>query len=140
MPVVIDANLAIKAVVPTKQNDAIDTKFDEWASSGLELIAPRHFNSEVVNTIRRKVYQGELRQAEGRDALALFLDIPVRIVITRLLLSSAWDLAVTLNLPGTYDAEYMVLAQFVGCEFWTADARFISSLGSSKPDWVRFVR
>lgn len=40
------------------------------------------------------------------------------------------------NFATVYDATYLALAEFVGCEFWTADRRLVAGVRDSLP----FVR
>lgn len=134
---VIDANLAVVRIVPTEFMQEVHELFRRWAEQRVELGAPPHFFSEVMNTLRGKVVRRELTGEEGEEALELFerlqvIDLPVPRPF-RL----AWELAKEYGLPATYDAEYMALAQLHDCEFWTADRRFLRVLGNRRPSWVR---
>lgn len=48
----------------------------------------------------------------------------------------AFALAADLNLPAAYDAHYLVLAELLGCEFWTDD----QSLLRQTRDRLPYVR
>ncbi len=40
------------------------------------------------------------------------------------------------DLPATYDAHYLALAENLGTELWTADEKLIKAVGTALP-WVR---
>ncbi len=137
--VVIDANVAVKALVPTEQSISLDAQMVIWARQGTTLLVPPHFFSEVLNTLRRKVVQREITLADGDRLLEDFRAFPAQLVSVPRPFELAWILAKEYQLSGTYDAEYLAVAQLFGCEFWTADKRFLRQLGSQRPDWVKSV-
>ena len=47
-------------------------------------------------------------------------------------------LADALDLPATYDAHYLALAEHLGCELWTDDQRLIRHVATSLP-FVRWI-
>ncbi len=51
----------------------------------------------------------------------------------------ALKIAQRYNLPATYDAHYLALAERLGIEFWTADRRLFNAVRSSL-SWVNLVR
>ena len=51
----------------------------------------------------------------------------------------ALKIAQRYNLPATYDAHYLALAERLGIEFWTADRRLFNAVQSSL-SWVNLVR
>ncbi len=50
----------------------------------------------------------------------------------------AWNIALRLNQPRAYDAQYLAVAEREGCEFWTTDRRLYNSVNDALP-WVRLV-
>jgi len=135
--VVVDANIVVKLPVSTEQSAPLDAMVAAWEADGMQILAPAHMVSEVTNVLKPKVVRQEISSAHGDSAfqaLMLFL-LAERPHTDHLPL--AWDLAKQFCLANTYDAEYMALASSVGCDSWTADARFIRSLGAGAPDWVR---
>ncbi len=102
-------------------------------------MVPPHFFAEVLSSLRRKVFAHQLSEAEEDTAVGFFFSLLVRRESPPELQPLAWEVAKQHNLPTTYDAEYMALARLLDCDFYTADGRFVRSLGNAKPDWVRFI-
>ena len=50
------------------------------------------------------------------------------------LLAQAYEVATRFNLPRTYDAEYLALAERLNCEFWTADEVLVNSVQAKFPN------
>lgn len=135
--VVVDANIVVKLLVSTEQSAPLDAMVAEWDAEGVQVLAPPHMISEVTNVLRRKVVRREISTDEGDSAFEALMLFPLAEQPTTDHLPLAWDLAKQFGLTNTYDAEYMALAYSLGCDFWTADARFVRSLGAAAPGWVR---
>jgi len=122
--VVVDASVALKWLVAEPDSPAADALAQSWARAGLSIVAPYLFGAEISNVLHQLVRR-KLLSADG--ALALLIRLTAfRIVYvqppginTRALL-----LADALGLPAAYDAHYLALAESMGCELWTADAKF----------------
>ena len=68
--IVVDANLAVWAIVPVVAPvDAIGL-LAGWHRQGLRLVAPPRWLAENVSAVRRSVYAGALSEEEGRTATA----------------------------------------------------------------------
>lgn len=66
------------------------------------------------------------------------LAYPVQLYFDNELLKRAYDLAEQLNRPAAYDAQYLALAERLGCDFWTADEKLFNAVGASLT-WVRWL-
>jgi predicted nucleic acid-binding protein len=72
------------------------------------------------------------------EHLAAFLDLPIEFHNPAGLHHEAIVLADALDLPATYDAHYLALAEHLGCELWTDDQRLIRQVTPSLP-FVRWI-
>ncbi|MBX3086615.1 MAG: type II toxin-antitoxin system VapC family toxin [Anaerolineae bacterium] len=129
MTVVVDANILIAfglADEPfhTQANQLLTT----WKIAGERLTAPRLFRSEITAVVRKVVYQGRATPEQGRTMLAQLLRYPVEFHEDDALLKEAYEFATHFNRPGTYDTQYVALADRFQCEFWTADERSANSI------------
>jgi predicted nucleic acid-binding protein len=95
---------------------------------GIRMIAPDCLFAEAGSAIRRQVYRGLLTKEEGKIAITLISGIQLDCVPVRDLYKQSWEIAGKYNLATLYDAYYLALAELRGCDFWTADERFINSV------------
>lgn len=121
--VCVDASLVVAWLLPEEFSDEAFMLKERWAGEGVELVAPVMLASEVPSTLRQAVYGGRILAAEGDEAFAAFLDLPIRIIQPKNLLLRAWEIGKSVNAPRLYDAFYVALADIEGCELWTADRR-----------------
>ena len=70
--------------------------------------------------------------------MTTFLAYPIELVWVADLYEQAFRLAGRHRLPSVYDGLYVVLAQLLHTELWTADERLLTSLGTAAP-WVRWI-
>lgn len=79
-PVVIDANLALKLVLPDPQREHASALVARLISQGSELVAPALWAYETTSTLCKAVHFGQLTPDEGRRALSQLLGLGVRLV------------------------------------------------------------
>jgi predicted nucleic acid-binding protein len=138
--IVVDANLAVWAIVPVVAPvDAIDL-FAGWHRRGLRLVAPALWLAECASAVRRSVYAAALSEEEGRTALedlfALEVEtLPLTLQQTR----SAFEWAQRLRQAQAYDGFYLALAQELEAEFWTGDRRLAHGAQQAGAGWVHAV-
>ena len=131
--VCIDASLALSWLLPEEQSNIIDALFLEWDRKGLRLITAPLFHAEVTSVIRRQVYFKRLQPERGEHIFSLYLQMQVESIGEQEVYKRAWELAKIFNLPKTYDAQYVAVAELKDCEFWTNDRRLINSLQAKVP-------
>ena len=77
--------------------------------------------SQVLSQLHEAVAAGELPARVARDRLARVGRLPIRLLGDAVLRRRAWDVAEQLGWAGTYDAEYVALAQLQAGVFVTLD-------------------
>ncbi|OGO40180.1 MAG: hypothetical protein A2Z04_03400 [Chloroflexi bacterium RBG_16_57_9] len=128
----VDASIAVKWAVKGEPFRAKAKAFLKGTTaSGLKLIAPPVFASEVDSAIRKRVYDGKVAAAEARKAYAVLDAAPVKIMDAPGLRQRAREIAEQFNQRFVYDATYAALAELRGCEFWTADKVFFEAVGAT---------
>ena len=131
--VVVDASLGLKWVLNETDTPAALLLLSEWEHAGIRRVAPSWCACETGNVLFQSVRRGELTLAEVQELLDLVLAavtlLPEEPADTR----RAMALAHQHGQRATYDAQYLALAQHLGCELWTADERFVAALGGSLP-------
>ncbi len=79
--------------------------------------------SEARSTLHRQSFGDRLRAEQGTAAHDRLEHAPVRRVERAALGATAWRIADELAWARTYDAEYVALAQLLGCRLVTLDLR-----------------
>jgi predicted nucleic acid-binding protein len=116
--IVVDASAALSALLnagPARRSLA-----DE------QLHAPHLIDSEVANGLRRRVAAAQLSVADGWSALNVWRSLGMTRYATFSLLDRVWELRENLS---AYDASYVALAELLGCNLLTADARLSRAPG-----------
>jgi predicted nucleic acid-binding protein len=135
--VVVDASIAVKWVVPEVHALEASILRQRWLDDDELLIAPPPFKPEVTNALFQKVRRSEIAQELARAALGIIVST-ILIRETPDLYDRGVSIACELGVTATYDSLYLTLAEAEGCEFWTADRRFVNSVGKRYP-YVRWV-
>lgn len=138
--VVVDANLALKWVLPEQDSHRAMMLLDTWTDEQKQPIAPALFTYEVTNIIYRQVLAHKLTYDEASQGLTKLFSIGVLLNFSlhEDISIKAMEFAHAFHLPATYDAHYLALAYYETCEFWTADTRLWNSV-KRKLSWVRWL-
>ena len=103
-----------------------------------QIAVPTLFHYEIVAVLRKHAHRGSLTVAEADSACDLLLAQPVQAMIDDALLRRGLALATQFNRPTAYDAQYLAVAERLGCDFWTADERLYNAVNTQLP-WVRWL-
>lgn len=139
---VIDSSVAVKLLLEEEFSDQAQALHEASLQAGRILFAPPHFSGEVCNALyqrlRTSVASRNITEREAEHALSTFLRLPIRAVSSSELYQRAFVFAKNNHLPSMYDSLYVVAAQMVDAELWTADRRLFNALGPAAP-WVRWI-
>ena len=125
----IDASIIVKLALKGEPHRVTTRRLvRESTATGIELIAPPLFESEVDTVIRKRVVAGKLNLQDAHRAYNILDRAPVQIVTHPNVRQRARDIAEQFNLSSVYDATYAALAELRGCEFWTADKVFYDTV------------
>jgi predicted nucleic acid-binding protein len=138
--IVVDASLVTQWIFREDLHELAGEFLAEHTGHG-ELIAPHLFLFECTNIVRKRMRRSRLSYADSVVALDRFLTLGVRILPDAdgdraALHYRALELANEYDLPATYDAHYMALAEALRCDFWTADQRLLRQL-NGRASYVR---
>ena len=134
---VIDATCAVSLVVPGPNQPRYEALVDGWTRAGYELYAPALWMYEVTSAVAKAVRFGGLTVAEGERSLVQALNLGIQLVAAdeeQVRAAYAWTMR--LNRAAAYDSFYLGLAEYLGCELWTADQRLVNAVALP---WVRVV-
>lgn len=120
--IVVDASVLAVAL----GDDGPDGVVARAAVARETLIAPELIDLEVLSVLRRQVMSASMPVARAERALSRLAELPMRRAPHRPLLRRCWDLRQTVT---AYDAAYIALAEALGIELVTADARLSRAPG-----------
>lgn len=131
--VVVDASIAVKWVIEEDGSEDARTLLQSWLTSGIQPVAPSWLTCEIANILYRKALAGDLSVADALDAY----DDVLPFVIVRSENTAdgrrGIQIAQQTNQQQSYDAQYLALAERLGAEYWTDDARFVASASGTFP-------
>lgn len=134
-PVCPDASFLLRLLLDEEAAPQADALWEAWHQEGRRLVAPTLLYYEVANALYRYAAHGDLSPDEVETVLDLALRMDIELVGDAGLHRRALQLAQTFSLPAAYDAHYLALAERLGAEFWTADARLAQAVRDRLP-WV----
>jgi predicted nucleic acid-binding protein len=137
---VIDASIAVWAVVPAAAPFDTLKLIGGWRRRGVRLLSPSLFLAESTSAIRKLVHGGILSVEEGSTALSDLLDLDVDIIQeTGEHCRAAFRWAERLEQSKAYDGFYLAVAEYADSELWTADERLVHSARDKNIGWVHWA-
>jgi predicted nucleic acid-binding protein len=135
---VIDASLAVRAVLPVAQDrsDALE-RIAGWHQSRIRLVAPEILLAEAVSVVRQATYARLITTQESQAAVEDLLRLGIEILPSDLeLCQLALSWAGRLGQSKAYDSFYLALAERLGAELWTGDQRLVNAARQLGLIWV----
>lgn len=130
-----DASILIRFLISGESGSPIARLWEGWLEAGYSLIAPTLIFYEVNNVLHQYVRHGQLTSDEAEAAFQLSFNLNIVTMMDANLHQRALQMAQMLQLPATYDAHYLALAERVGAEFWTLDGKLVNKV-KSQLSWV----
>ena len=120
---VVDANVAIKWVVPEIHSEAaLGLRNVDYT-----LLVPDFFFPEFGNILWKRVRRGETTLENAQEDLAALMGLGLEIHPSLPLMPQALEIAARIE-QAVYDCVYLALAVTRGCQMVTADERFFNAL------------
>jgi len=136
--VIIDASVAIKAILPNPLQKHCLTLVQTFVE--VQPAAPALWVYETTSAISKAVHFDQLTESEGRQALEQVDALGMQIFVSDIDQNrSAFDWTRRLKRASAYDSFYLALAQTLDCNFWTADKRLFNALKDSRLEWAHWV-
>ena len=115
-PLVVDASIVVHACLEADGLALLE---------GFDLLAPGIMWSEALSSLHAGRYRGDITPELAGLARRRLAEIAARVVVhpTPDYADRAWELADAYGWAKTYDAEYLALAEQLGCPVATIDER-----------------
>ena len=136
--IVVDASVAAKWILPEEHSGRALALVVDAAEAGQAIVAPPLLQFEVANILRQRMVREGLSLPDADRLMAQFLTFPVASTVPEGLSRRALAIADAHGLPAAYDAHYVALAAFLGCELWTDDQRLLRLVANKLP-FVRWI-
>jgi len=135
--VVVDTSIVLKWVLDEPDSTLALALLTRWFNDEIVIQAPALLTYEVANALFQRVRKGEIAAESAWQAFedALFPELMLNFIEYTEISKRAILLAHQYNLPATYDAHYLALAEHEKCEYWTADTRLCNAVRDKLP-WV----
>jgi predicted nucleic acid-binding protein len=131
------ASVVVKWLLLEEQSDRADALYDAAVLRDELIVAPPLLPLEITNVLRQRMRaQGGPSLVEATELLDTFLAFAIDYQNPPGLHHRALALADAYGLPAAYDANYLALAEHLGCDFWTDDRRLLRHVGGR----LAFVR
>ncbi|MBI5166176.1 MAG: type II toxin-antitoxin system VapC family toxin [candidate division NC10 bacterium] len=134
---VVDSSIAVKWFVEEEHTEEALRIFDDLLSGAKILWAPDLLISEFTNVMWKRVLAGDIDEAFAVQSVRDLLQIDLKIVESRELVSSALELAVQFRRT-VYDSLYLALSLRLECPIITADRRLYKAVHPEFPG-IRWV-
>jgi predicted nucleic acid-binding protein len=140
--VVVDASVALKWVLFEEFNDQARALYEAALHAHRPLLVPPHFFSEVTSALYQRTRTREparhLTEDEAQEALTRFSRFHVQTAAPEDLYERAFLFAREHRLPSLYDSIYVVLAEMMDVQLWTADRRLFTTAAPAA-SWMRWI-
>ncbi len=114
---VMDASVAAKWVLQEQSSTQARTLLREWLANGVQPVAPSWFACEVANVLHQNVRRGVATAPDARELLRRLLAVVSLVHILPGDAIRASDIARITAQPTPYDAQYLAVAERLGCDY-----------------------
>lgn len=132
MILVVDSSVAAKWILPDEANDPGSARLlDDIRRKRVSVIVPELFRSEITSVVARSIRSGRLPSGSD-EALSHLERMGILFANGAGISPNTVRVALEAN-HSPYDCCYLALALQLGCNLYTADRRFIRSVGAAYP-------
>ena len=127
----VDASLVVRIL---GANSAALAVWEQLVQLDGDLIAPTLLYYEVANALYQHQRTRKISVETAQDGLRRAMSLPIELHGDSRLHSRALEIAHEQELPATYDAHYVALAERFRVPLWTCDRRLADARGDGLPE------
>jgi predicted nucleic acid-binding protein len=132
---VVDSSVAVKWFVVEPYSAEARRILNDYQNGTISFLAPDLINAEFGNVIwKKQVLQG-LDAADAQDIINKFRALHFTLTSIAALLNDAYKIAVK-HRRTVYDSLYLALSLREGCQYVTADEKFVNAVSASFPNII----
>lgn len=133
----LDSSVAAKWVFPEVHSEEAKEIQTDVADGRTQIVVPDSFFVECVSAAYHKLQQSLADMEQAQAALGILQQVPADVTAVRDVPHQTITLAERLNIT-VWDAAYLAVAEYHGCEFWTADERLARQV-RRHVNWVKLL-
>lgn len=130
LEVCLDANVFVAAFTPEPENDLCLNLIKKLQEKEADLYAPFLLVPEITSALYKKTRLHEFTQAQLKEALDMFFELPILLQWQHFIAKKAVDCAQKLNSKTSYDAFYLAVAMAREIPLVSFDVEFVSKAKS----------
>ena len=139
MTVCVDASFPLAFLLRDQHWERAYVVWQQLLRRREQILGPPLITAEITSIVRERMYKRRLTADEASEVLDWAVSLPVAIAPdSSALQRKAFEFATRFNRPKAYDAQYLAVADAIGCELWTADRRLANAV-RGKLNWVRYI-
>jgi len=128
--IIVDASIAVKWFNPSEDFGEIAARlFRSYKQGEFSFTVPEFFYYEVANGINKAIARKDITKEEGMEAIDTILGLEME-VYSLPDVKSVYSFSQRCK-RSIYDCFYLMLAQSLGIEFWTADEKLYNAVKDS---------
>ena len=127
--IILDSSAVAKWFFPEEQSNIAFKIREDFINKKIIISAPTLIFYEVNNILKTAVKSLRIKKEKAVKAYRGFLDLGIIVYSSKELLENTLDKAMNLDLS-SYDASYIVLADYLKAPLFTADKKLLSKIKS----------
>jgi predicted nucleic acid-binding protein len=136
-PLTVDASVVLKLLFEEDLSDKATALFADARTSGDRITAPHLLVAEVANVIRGRMRREGLTLSAATAIFDDFLALPIELLGGLQIYRRALELTERHSITA-FDAQYVALAESLGCELWVDDGRLLRAV-RGRLAYVRWI-
>jgi predicted nucleic acid-binding protein len=125
--VVVDSSFIVRFLTRPPES-TYSALWRQWEAGGFTVYSAPLAHFEVANALWKYERSRELSAESVNDSILRLSELPIAMLSFRDIHLHALRIARRFNQGRAYDSHFVALAEFLGCDLWTADKRLFNAV------------